>query len=213
MTGIEPAWPAWKAGALPLSYTRETSQPRRRRPPVRRSRFSGCPVPVQGTDRPEIRSRVRRPRRARQSPRGLLAQNAVGREEFARQHLADHLRSAASTSVTAARPATSSASVVRVERHSTNAPSKRLTNAIASSRAPGRVEAGGLEPRRRGDEPALEHLGRRDPQRLVRARDLEARPSRWGRHRRSRSRRAPRPPPRSSRALQSRRRARCRTRP
>ena len=22
MTGIEPAWPAWKAGALPLSYTR-----------------------------------------------------------------------------------------------------------------------------------------------------------------------------------------------
>ena len=24
VTGIEPAWPAWKAGALPLSYTRET---------------------------------------------------------------------------------------------------------------------------------------------------------------------------------------------
>ncbi len=23
VTGIEPAWPAWKAGALPLSYTRE----------------------------------------------------------------------------------------------------------------------------------------------------------------------------------------------
>ena len=23
MTGIEPAWPAWKAGALPLSYIRE----------------------------------------------------------------------------------------------------------------------------------------------------------------------------------------------
>ena len=22
VTGIEPAWPAWKAGALPLSYTR-----------------------------------------------------------------------------------------------------------------------------------------------------------------------------------------------
>ncbi len=22
MTGIEPAWPAWKAGALPLSYIR-----------------------------------------------------------------------------------------------------------------------------------------------------------------------------------------------
>ena len=25
VTGIEPAWPAWKAGALPLSYTREVS--------------------------------------------------------------------------------------------------------------------------------------------------------------------------------------------
>src|SRR3954452_1272843 len=25
LTGIEPAWPAWKAGALPLSYTRETA--------------------------------------------------------------------------------------------------------------------------------------------------------------------------------------------
>ena len=24
VTGIEPAWPAWKAGALPLSYTRVT---------------------------------------------------------------------------------------------------------------------------------------------------------------------------------------------
>jgi hypothetical protein len=24
VTGIEPAWPAWKAGALPLSYTRES---------------------------------------------------------------------------------------------------------------------------------------------------------------------------------------------
>src|SRR4051794_13150115 len=24
VTGIEPAWPAWKAGALPLSYTRGT---------------------------------------------------------------------------------------------------------------------------------------------------------------------------------------------
>src|SRR6476661_6965141 len=23
VTGIEPSWPAWKAGALPLSYTRE----------------------------------------------------------------------------------------------------------------------------------------------------------------------------------------------
>ena len=23
VTGIEPAWPAWKAGALPLSYTRK----------------------------------------------------------------------------------------------------------------------------------------------------------------------------------------------
>ncbi len=23
MKGIEPSWPAWKAGALPLSYTRE----------------------------------------------------------------------------------------------------------------------------------------------------------------------------------------------
>jgi hypothetical protein len=26
VTGIEPAWPAWKAGALPLSYTRETDE-------------------------------------------------------------------------------------------------------------------------------------------------------------------------------------------
>ncbi len=26
VTGIEPAWPAWKAGALPLSYTREASE-------------------------------------------------------------------------------------------------------------------------------------------------------------------------------------------
>ena len=26
MTGIEPAWPAWKAGALPLSYTREAAE-------------------------------------------------------------------------------------------------------------------------------------------------------------------------------------------
>ena len=25
VTGIEPAWPAWKAGALPLSYTRVTN--------------------------------------------------------------------------------------------------------------------------------------------------------------------------------------------
>src|SRR6476661_5355088 len=32
VTGIEPAWPAWKAGALPLSYTREVlAQPNRRR--------------------------------------------------------------------------------------------------------------------------------------------------------------------------------------
>ncbi len=26
VTGIEPAWPAWKAGALPLSYTRVTAR-------------------------------------------------------------------------------------------------------------------------------------------------------------------------------------------
>src|SRR3954469_21319845 len=26
VTGIEPAWPAWKAGALPLSYTREAAE-------------------------------------------------------------------------------------------------------------------------------------------------------------------------------------------
>ena len=25
VTGIEPAWPAWKAGALPLSYTRDAN--------------------------------------------------------------------------------------------------------------------------------------------------------------------------------------------
>src|SRR5262245_21404921 len=25
--GIEPTWPAWKAGALPLSYTRDTNYP------------------------------------------------------------------------------------------------------------------------------------------------------------------------------------------
>ena len=30
VTGIEPAWPAWKAGALPLSYTREL-QPKSQR--------------------------------------------------------------------------------------------------------------------------------------------------------------------------------------
>ena len=28
VTGIEPAWPAWKAGALPLSYTRKGSATR-----------------------------------------------------------------------------------------------------------------------------------------------------------------------------------------
>ncbi len=28
VTGIEPAWPAWKAGALPLSYTRVSSTDR-----------------------------------------------------------------------------------------------------------------------------------------------------------------------------------------
>ena len=38
VTGIEPAWPAWKAGALPLSYTRAP-------PPVRR-RSSGRPGPA-----------------------------------------------------------------------------------------------------------------------------------------------------------------------
>ena len=27
VTGIEPAWPAWKAGALPLSYTRVLRPP------------------------------------------------------------------------------------------------------------------------------------------------------------------------------------------
>jgi hypothetical protein len=26
VTGIEPAWPAWKAGALPLSYTRRVGR-------------------------------------------------------------------------------------------------------------------------------------------------------------------------------------------
>ena len=26
VAGIEPAWPAWKAGTLPLSYTREASR-------------------------------------------------------------------------------------------------------------------------------------------------------------------------------------------
>src|SRR3954453_12725188 len=43
-TGIEPAWPAWKAGALPLSYAREVtdglpgghsfSKQSKRRPPL-----------------------------------------------------------------------------------------------------------------------------------------------------------------------------------
>ena len=28
VTGIEPAWPAWKAGALPLSYTRKSKKHR-----------------------------------------------------------------------------------------------------------------------------------------------------------------------------------------
>jgi hypothetical protein len=32
VTGIEPAWPAWKAGALPLSYTREVPAQRNRCP-------------------------------------------------------------------------------------------------------------------------------------------------------------------------------------
>ena len=27
--GIEPTWPAWKAGALPLSYTRDAPNPNR----------------------------------------------------------------------------------------------------------------------------------------------------------------------------------------
>ena len=30
VTGIEPAWSAWKAGALPLSYTREVNLSRRK---------------------------------------------------------------------------------------------------------------------------------------------------------------------------------------
>jgi hypothetical protein len=43
VTGIEPAWPAWKAGALPLSYTRERYSPRRqtRRRGRRRSQTLG----------------------------------------------------------------------------------------------------------------------------------------------------------------------------
>src|SRR3954447_21992191 len=36
VTGIEPAWPAWKAGALPLSYTREVLG--QRTGPARRGR-------------------------------------------------------------------------------------------------------------------------------------------------------------------------------
>src|SRR4051812_15199341 len=49
VTGIEPAWPAWKAGALPLSYPREVlRQPSGRPPPAVRqppSSPAGQPVP------------------------------------------------------------------------------------------------------------------------------------------------------------------------
>ena len=37
VTGIEPAWPAWKAGALPLSYTRGVVPRAVRMPAARRT--------------------------------------------------------------------------------------------------------------------------------------------------------------------------------
>src|SRR3954466_749072 len=50
VTGIEPAWPAWKAGALPLSYTRVASrrpaEPRGRR--ARRGESIGGAVGLRG---------------------------------------------------------------------------------------------------------------------------------------------------------------------
>ena len=55
VTGIEPAWPAWKAGALPLSYTRRME----RRHRIVRRRPSPTPAPPapqhdsQGPQRPQ----------------------------------------------------------------------------------------------------------------------------------------------------------------
>ena len=46
VTGIEPAWSAWKAGALPLSYTRELRYPSSRKDsgnPKARTGRSGLP--------------------------------------------------------------------------------------------------------------------------------------------------------------------------
>ena len=54
VTGIEPAWPAWKAGTLPLSYTRRPGRKPRKRTTtlvVRRrgdwTRTSGLLLPKQ----------------------------------------------------------------------------------------------------------------------------------------------------------------------
>ena len=44
VTGIEPALPAWKAGALPLSYADVDAQQHQRADTTRSSRLSGPPV-------------------------------------------------------------------------------------------------------------------------------------------------------------------------
>ena len=43
VTGIEPAWPAWKAGALPLSYTREGQLQKQRKNSIKAEFFTGRP--------------------------------------------------------------------------------------------------------------------------------------------------------------------------
>ena len=57
MTGIEPAWPAWKAGALPLSYIRAAS-------------MVPCPAPQQRLQRGCAETVLERSGRADRSPPG-----------------------------------------------------------------------------------------------------------------------------------------------
>src|SRR5829696_6700605 len=76
VTGIEPAWPAWKAGALPLSYTRET---------VREPQADHLPGPRSGsrvTPRPSRPSQGggRRPRSVSVLRRGPLDVIAAPRD-------------------------------------------------------------------------------------------------------------------------------------
>ena len=44
VTGIEPAWPAWKAGALPLSYTRARPRAHHKAKPQRTRWVSRVPT-------------------------------------------------------------------------------------------------------------------------------------------------------------------------